>query len=201
VNVDWPSRLNDAGYLLPWSPSQTPDDKAIYLLEVTNRSWKRLSQEQPSPQNLYEQTSLAYDSRRDQVLLHGAGKNRDELWIFEMVSRLWKKMQPRVLAPKDAPPPVCSREAVYIPEEDVFLTYGSAPENQRALQMWVYKVNENAWYRVEIPWGSGAESVSGANQNRAMVYDPQHGIVLLVLGSDGDEGKASVYALKYRHKQ
>jgi hypothetical protein len=201
MNVDWPSRLNDAGYLLPWSPSQTPEDKAIYLLEVANRKWKRLSQGQPSPQNLYEQTGLAYDSRRDQVLLHGAGKNRDEFWIFEIASRLWKKMQPRVLAPKDTPPPMCSREAVYVPEEDVFLTSGSASENQPFSEMWVYKVNENAWYRVEIPWDSKPEAVSGANQNRAMVFDPKHGVVLLVLGSDGDEGKASVYALKYRHQQ
>jgi hypothetical protein len=201
VNVDWPSRLNDAGYQLPWNSSQPPDDKDIYLLEVANRNWKRLSQGQPAPQNLYEQTSLVYDSKRDQVILHGAGKDRDELWIFEMATRRWKNMQPRVAAPEGGAPPVCSREAVYIPEEDAFLTYGgSASDSHPLSEMWVYEISQNAWHRVEMSWGPKAEAFREANQNRAMVYDPRHGIVLLVLGRAGDVGKASVYALKYRQK-
>ena len=32
-----------------------------------------------------------------------------------------------------------------------------------------------------------------------MVYDPKRGIVFLVLGGGGNEGKASVFALRYRH--
>ena len=199
VNVDWPSRLDDAGYLLPWSPSQPAEDKAIYLLDVANRQWKRLSQGQPSPQNLYEQTSLVYGSKHDQVILHGAGKNREELWIFEMATRRWKNMLPRVVTPAGGGPPVCSREAVYIPEEDVFLTYGgSASESQPLSEMWVYEISQNIWRRVEIGWGTGAGAFREANQNRAMVYDPQHKVVLLVLGTSGDEGTASVYALRFR---
>ncbi len=38
-----------------------------------------------------------------------------------------------------------------------------------------------------------------AGQNRALMYDPRRNLVLLVLGERGDEGKASVYALRYRH--
>ena len=198
VNADWPSRLNDAGYELPWSPSQSPEDKAIFLLDVANRDWKRLSQRQASPQNLYEQTSLAYDSRRDQVLLHGAGKKRDELWIFEVATRRWKKTEPSVLEPKDAALPICSRESVYIPDADVLLTCSLASESQASSEMWAYRIDKNAWYRNKIPFGAETEAVRRVNQNRAMVYDPQHGLVLLVLGGEGDEGNASVYALKYR---
>ena len=32
INVDWPARLNDAGYQLPWSPASPHQDTAIYLL-------------------------------------------------------------------------------------------------------------------------------------------------------------------------
>ena len=201
VNVNWRSRLNDAGYQLPWNPAGTAEDKAIYLLELAAGRWTRLGPSQPSPQNLYEQTSLAYDEKRRQILLHGGGGNREELWIFEITTHRWKKMQPQVVIPRGGIPPVCSREAVCIPEEDVFLTFGESTSERKSFSaMWAYEISRNAWSRVEIGWSDGAGALQGANQNRAMTYDPAHKIVFLVLGSGGDEGQASVYALKYRHK-
>jgi hypothetical protein len=62
MNAHWPSRLNDAGYLLPYRPSQGGRDTAIYLFDARQSRWTRLDTSQPSPQNLYEMTSLAYDS-------------------------------------------------------------------------------------------------------------------------------------------
>lgn len=153
------------------------------------------------PQNLYEQTSLAYDEKRRQILLHGAGKNREELWIFNMATHRWKKMQPQIMPTQGGIPPTCSREAVYLPEEDVFLTLGeSTPERKSDFEMWAYEISRNAWNRVKIGWSDDAGALPGANQNRAMVYDPARKIVFLVMGNGGDEGQASVYALKYRHK-
>jgi galactose oxidase-like protein len=198
ININWPSRLNDAGYLLPWSPSQPPEDKAIYLLDVSRKRWQRLSQGQPSPQNLYEMTSLAYDSKRDQVILHGAGQRREELWTFDVASHQWKNMQPTVLDSQGTPPPVCAREAVYIPEEDVVLFFGSPSGDHGLPAVWTYAVGENGWRRVTIPWGTSTQEVAASNQNRAMIYDPARGLVFLVLGQNGDEGKASVYALRFR---
>jgi hypothetical protein len=195
VNVDWPSRLNDAGYLLPWSPAQPPRDTAVYLLSVAGKRWTRLDAPQPSPQNLYELTSLAYDTRRDRLMLHGGGARRDELWIFDPRSRRWSHMQPRVLVPPGAPPPECSREAVYIPREDVFLTCGPAPENRAVLAVWEYSPKENVWRRVDVTFdGPAPRGASG--QNRAMVYDPKQDLVLLVIG--GDQGQAAVYGMRYR---
>lgn len=40
---------------------------------------------------------------------------------------------------------------------------------------------------------------NAARQNRAIVYDPKRELVLLVLGTGGDQGQASVCALRYRH--
>jgi hypothetical protein len=199
VNVDWPSRLNDAGYNRPWSASQPPEDTAIYLFDASRKQWQRLSHGQPAPQNLYEMTSLAYDSKRDSVILHGAGQKRDELWVFDVAPRRWKNMNPRVVAPEGAAPPVCTREGVYIPAEDVFLIYGAAPEDRTLPAMWAYKVSENVWRRIDIPPMSGIETQRRASQNRAMVYDPKRNLVLLVLGTGGDAGQAFVYALRYRH--
>ncbi len=199
VNVYWPGRLNDAGYLLPWRDSRPSQDRAIYLLNVGRRKWDRLNRGGLAPQNLYEMTSLAYDSKRDQILLHGAGAKHDELWAFNMSARLWKKMNPKVVGAGE--PPVCTREAVYIPGEDVFFIYGPAPESKTVPAVWAYSLRENLWRRVEVPMQHGIEREQRANQNRAMVYDPKHNLVLLVLGNGGDQGSAFVYAMRYQHRQ
>lgn len=196
VNVAWRTRLNDAGYQLPWSPSQPPEDKAAWLFEAAQKRWVRLSDGPPSPQNLYEMTALAYDPKRDRLLLHGAGRGRDELWELGFAARRWKNLEPA----GDAPPS-CLREAVYLPSEDVMLTYGPAPEARNTPALWAYVPAENRWRRVEIAPMTGIEAGARAGQNRALVYDPKRDLVLLVLGTGGDQGKASVFALRYRHAQ
>jgi hypothetical protein len=196
VNVAWRTRLNDAGYQLPWSPSQPPEDKAAWLFDAARKRWERMSDGPPSPQNLYEMTGLAYDSKRDRLLLHGGGQGRDELWELEIASRRWKKLDPA-----GDRPPTCTREAVYLPGEDVMLLYGPAPEARNTPALWAYVAAEERWRRVEIAPMTGIEAGARAGQNRAMVYDPTRDLVLLVLGTGGDQGRASVFALRYRHAE
>ncbi len=182
IDVSWPDRLNDAGYLLPWRPNDPPVDNAVYLYRASG--WRRISKGQPSPQNLYEMTGLAWDSRRSRLLLHGGGAKRDELWAFDPKTGRWRNLQPA----GDAP--ACAREAVYLPKQDAFLVYGGPN------QTWIYAATDNAWRKIEIPFASGADLAANASQNRAMIYEPNRHIVFLVLGGRGDEGKASVFALK-----
>ncbi len=193
VRLNWRARLNDAGYLLPWRPGDLPEETSVWVLR--GREWERLDRGGPWPQNLYEMTSLAWDSRRERILLHGGGARRDELWAFDWKQRRWEKLRPKVEGGGE--PPVCSRESVYIPEEDVLLLYGRA-RGGTLPPMWIYAPAENAWRRVEIAIREGEELHRRAGQNRAMVYDPRRGLALLVLGARGDDGRASVFALRYR---
>jgi hypothetical protein len=186
INVDWPARLNDAGYQFPWTPNSPHQDTAIYLYHAAEHRWERLNgKDAPSPQNLYETTGLAYDSKRDRLILHGGGLKRDELWTLDFQTHRWRNMQPR----SEGAAPACSREAVYLPHEDLFLTYGNG--------FWAWKPTENAWRRVEIPFD---DPPPRAGENRAMVYDSQRVAILLVLGGGGDEGIAQVYALRYKER-
>ncbi|HKW97612.1 MAG TPA: kelch repeat-containing protein [Bryobacteraceae bacterium] len=186
INVDWPARLNDAGYQFPWTSASPHQDTAIFLYHAAGRRWERLNNAtDPSPQNLYEQTSLAYDSKRNQVILHGGGLKRDELWTFDLASRRWRNMQPK----GDPDVPAGSREAVYLPHQDVFLTSGRGA--------WIWNPAENAWRRVEIPFFGTPPQVG---ENRAMVYDVKRDLIFLVLGERGDDGLAQVYALRYNRK-
>ena len=177
VPVNWPGRLNDAGYQLPWRASHTPEDNAVFQLRGAR--WERLDRSGPSPQNLYEMTSLAFDTRRGRLILHGGGARRDELWAFDPKIGHWENLRPSGTAPS------CLREAVYIAGEDVFLTFGAGT--------WTYRPAANAWSKLDVP-----DPPERVGQNRAMVYDPQRNLVLLVLGEGGDAGRASVYGMRLR---
>jgi len=173
-------------------------ENAVFLLDVAGRSWKKLTRTGPWPQNLYELTALAYDTRRDRVILHGGGPERTELWIFNPETGLWRKMDPAVKGGGGAP--VCRREGVYIRSEDVFFTCGYAPGSSDNPAVYAYRVAENAWYRVEIPPPEGCEPWSIAQQNRSITYDPGHNLVLMVLGEKtGDLADAVVYGMRYNH--
>ncbi|HSB17877.1 MAG TPA: hypothetical protein VLE22_25735, partial [Bryobacteraceae bacterium] len=128
-------------------------------------------------------------------------ENRDQLWIFNLKTRRWENMEPKVLAPAGAQPPVCTRESVYLPGDDVVLIYGPSRTERTKPALWEYNVAENSWRLVEIPPMTEVEPRQRASQNRAMVYDPKRDLVLLVLGSRGDAGPAEVFAMRYRRSQ
>jgi hypothetical protein len=189
VNVDWPARLNDAGYQLPWSPKQPSLDTAVFLFNVAAKRWTRLGGGPSGPQNLYEMTSLAYDTKRDRLLLHGGGARRDELWAFDYRARTWSHLE------LTGERPGASREAVYLPAHDLLLICGPAREDRTVLAVWTYNAGENSWRRVTIPF-AGQAPRAAAGQNRAMVFDEKRNLILLVLGT-ADEGRAAVYGMRY----
>ena len=83
------------------------------------------------------------------------------------------------------PPPRCSREAVYLPQQDAFVTFGEG--------LWMWRPGENSWRNLRVPFQSPPAQVG---QNRAMVYDPKREVILLVLGARGDNGVTQVYSLR-----
>jgi hypothetical protein len=168
-------------------------ENSLYLLEVAQKRWVNLTRGGPWPQNLYEMTALVYDSKRDQIILHGGGLDRDELWRFRLRGGYWERIRVRSSGP------ACSREAVYIPLQDLILTSGSLPGEEEEC-FWVYHLDTNRWQRVAIELPEGVSPADMASQNRAWAYDPIHNLVLMVLGK-GNQGKAVVYGLKYEDQR
>jgi hypothetical protein len=200
VDNDWGGLFNKDSSSLAVFEGKKVKENAVFLLDVAARRWNKLSGAGPWPQNLYELTALVYDSRRNQLLLHGGGPDRTELWSFSLGSGRWTKLNPQVAG--GGMPPACDREAVYIPGEDAMLTAGTPPDGSAGPGMYAYRPAENTWTRLEIAPPEGLESSSLVMQNRAFTYDPIHNVVLMVLGErSGDLGRAVVYGLRYNHRK
>jgi len=195
LNVNWPRRLNDAGYQLP--PAGQPlEDTALFLLDAKAGRWQRLSQKETSPQNLYERTSLAYDSNRDRILLHGGGPNRDELWSFELKEKRWKNLTPTVITPQAGKLPTSGREAVFLAKQDVLLAYAASSKEPRTWTLWAYRPSQNVWEELEF----SGKDIRRMGWNDALIYDARRDLILLVAGAAGDTGKASVHALRFKDR-
>ena len=176
-------------------------ENSVYLLDVARRRWSKLTTTGPRPRNLYEMTALVYDSTRDQLILHGAGPQRNELWRFPLSAHAWEKIEPRFAAGVTAPP-VARREAVYIPGEDVLLTAGQPAGSKDPPGVYAYHVGQNRWLKTDIAPPSGKRASDIGGQNRAWTYDPKHNLVLMVLGDRaGDRAVAQVFALRYSRAQ
>jgi hypothetical protein len=199
VNYHWDvsNQKNRPGVVL--FEGQGVVENAVFLLDAAGRQWKKLTKTGPWPQNLYEMTSLVYDSKRDQLILHGAGTAQDELWSYKFGADRWQRIEPQFAPGTEGKPPVCRREAVYLPTQDVMLTAGQ-PAGSRSPALYAYHVGENRWDRVELPPPAGRTIRDLVGQDRAWTYDPKHDLVLMVLGErGGDAGRAQVFALRYNH--
>jgi hypothetical protein len=170
-------------------------DNSVYLLDVAGRNWRKITREGPWPQNLYEMTALVYDSRRDQLILHGGGPDRNELWRFPLNTGQWEKIEPDYASDTGGQPPVCNREAVYLPDDDVLFTAGTPAGEISRAGFWAYRVDENRWYRINIEPSEGRTMNDMLGQNRAWTYDPIHDILFMILGENA--GWAMVYGMKF----
>ena len=171
---------------------------SVYRLDVAGRRWTEIARSGPYPENLYEQTALVYDSRRQQLILHGGGPDRDELWKFPLSGGRWERIAPGLAPDMGGKPPSCWREAVYLPEQDVVLTASLPSGGGAGPGIYAYHVGENRWQRVNIPPPPGKTPNDLVGWNRAWAYDPRHDLVLMVLGDrPGDQGRAQVFALRF----
>jgi hypothetical protein len=199
VNYYWRAVNSRERYDMLKYQGKTVVENSVFLLDVEARKWRKLTIGGPWPQNLYEMTALVYDSRRDQLLLHGAGPERNELWRFRFNTGRWEKIEPRFAAGSGSIAPVCRSEGVYLPSADTYLTAGWLPGANSEPGFYAYRVGENRWHRLDIVPPEDRDMQDMVAQNRAWAYDPGHDLVLMVLGKRrGDLSDAVVYGMRYR---
>jgi hypothetical protein len=126
------------------------------------------------PQTSADHHGMAYDSKRDRLLLFSdLGKNKGDVLAYDFKSGTTRWLNP---AGKDKAL-VPSRETIYVPEADGVLIGGHVPGEGALWPM--YDCAANAWVGLEL---KGADPVGkkAFNNSMGLMYDPNRRLIWAV---------------------
>ncbi len=160
-----------------WADKRDGSGAGLWRLDAATRTWKPLPLTGPLPAKSADQHGMAYDSRRDRLLLFSnADKNKGDvagLRLEERASRSWLNA-----AGKDKAA-VPSRETIYLPEQDAVLIGAHVRGGDGKLLWPLYDCGKNAWFGVELA-GDDPSARGRFNNSMGLMYDPNRKLVWAV---------------------
>jgi len=159
-----------------WANKRPGGGPGLWRLDAEARSWKPLPLEGETPQTSPDHHGMAYDSRRDRLLLFSdLGKNRGDVleYNFKTGKTRWLGAggKDKALVP--------SRETIYLPEADAVLI-GARVKSEDGAMLWpLYDCATNTWLGLAF---KGADPVGKGTFNNSMglMYDPHRRLVWAV---------------------
>jgi hypothetical protein len=158
----------------------TRTGEGLWRVEAARLTWEKIPGTEKIPAPGWDEQGMAYDSKRDRLLLFSATWKGD-LRAVDLKSGQTEVLHPEGGARGAAP----SREAIYLPEWDAILLgarpagepSASAPASPAEQSRWLlYDCARNAWTDVALggadPLGKGRFNVS-----LGLMYDPKRHLV------------------------
>ena len=155
-----------------WANHRQGGAPGLWRLDAA-RVWKALPVKGELPQTGADHHGMAYDSRRDRLLLFSdLGKNKGDVLEYDFKSGTTRWLnasgKEKALAP--------SRETIYLPDEDAVLVGA----HHRGGSLWLmYDCTANAWVGVDL---KGADPIGkkAFNNSMGLMYDPHRRLVWAV---------------------
>jgi len=155
-----------------WANHRQGGAPGLWRLEGS-RTWKALPLKGEMPQTSADHHGMAYDSKRDRLLLFSdVGKNKGDVleYDFETGATRWLNAagKGKALSP--------SRETIYLPDNDAVLIGAHVPDGS----LWLmYDCAANAWVGVDLK-GSDPIGKKTFNNSMGLMYDPHRHLVWAV---------------------
>jgi hypothetical protein len=156
-----------------WANHRQGGAPGLWQLHAASKTWKPLPLKGEMPQTSADHHGMAYDSKRDRLLLFSdLGKNKGDVleYDFKSAATRWLNAAGKEKALAQ------SRETAYIPEADAVLI-GAHIKGEKLWPM--YDCAANAWVGVDLkgtdPVGKGA-----FNNSMGLMYDPNRRLVWAV---------------------
>jgi hypothetical protein len=147
-----------------WANHRQGGSPGLWRLDES-RVWKALPLKGEMPQTSPDHHGMAYDSKRDRLLLFSdVGKNKGDVLEYDFKTGTTRWLNPAGKGKALAP----SRETVYLPDSDAVLIGAHVPDGP----LWLmYDCAANAWVGVEL---KGADPIGKKTFNNSMglMYDP-----------------------------
>jgi hypothetical protein len=153
-----------------WANHRQGGAPGLWRLDADSRAWKPLPLKGDMPAASPDQHGMAYDSKRDRLLLFSnVGKKKGNVLAYDFKTGTTNWLNPGGIDKALAP----SRETIYIPEADAVLIGAHAKDSSR----WpLYDCASNAWLGLEL---GGADPVGkkAFNNSMGLMYDPNRQLV------------------------
>jgi hypothetical protein len=155
-----------------WANSRQGGAPGLWRLEAS-RTWKALPLQGDMPQTNADHHGMAYDSRRDRLLLFSdVGKNKGDVLEYDFKTGMTRWLN---AAGKDKALAPC-RETIYLPDADSVLIGAHAPGKS----LWLlYDCAANRWLGASL---KGADPIGKKSFNNSvgLMYDPGRRLVWAV---------------------
>lgn len=156
-----------------WANRRQGGGAGLWRLDAESRTWKELPLKGEMPQTSADHHGMAYDSKRDRLLLFSdLGKNKGDVleYDFKAGTTRWLAAAGRDKALAH------SRETIYIPEADAVLI-GAHVQGENSWPM--YDCATNAWVSVDLK-GSDPVGKKSFNNSMGLMYDPSRRLIWAV---------------------
>lgn len=140
-----------------------------WVLEIDKAEWRRLGKGTP---RVWHNTA-AFDIDRDTVVSFGSNTRSNDVWQYRLGDKQGRVMP----TPGMRPPGADSAPLVYHPriKKVIALVETGSKGETGSTQTWLYSTDSDSWEQL-----SSAALPFRVGMNHDMVYDPNHGLLVLV---------------------
>jgi hypothetical protein len=162
--------------VVAWADKRSGGNAGLWRLTGEPAVWESLPLEGELPQKSPDRHGMAYDSKRDRLLLFSdVDKHKGDVVAYDVKTGKAERQNARGKSKAAVP----SRETIYIPEFDGVLI-GAHVEGANGHPRWpLYDCARNAWVGLEL---TGADPIPKGTFNNSMglMYDPTRRLVWAV---------------------
>jgi len=155
----------------------------LWQLDAKSRTWKTLPLTGTLPDKSADHHGMAYDSKRDRLLLFSdVGTQKGDVIAYDRKTGKAEALNP---AGKDKALVPC-RETAYLPQQDWVLIGAMVRGTDDALWWLAYDCAKNAWIGLELAGddpigkGTGGSKSGRFNNSMGLMYDPTRHLVWAV---------------------
>lgn len=139
-----------------WGKQRGNGESGLWRLDSDHRLWRPLPLRGDLPEQSPDQHGMAYDSRRDRLLMFsGVGRRRGDVVEYSFATGAARWLEPSGRERAAA----ASRETVYIPESDAVLIAARVPRGE-SMEWLVYDGGSNEWRGIAL---AGDDPIGPAN--------------------------------------
>jgi hypothetical protein len=147
-------------------------ETALQLLDSKARTWSKLPITGTLPLTTYDQHGVAYDAKRDRLLLFsGVDKNKGDVMAYDMKTGEAKWLN----AAGKAKAGVASRNALYLPEADAVLIGNRITADGGKKPWLLYDCEKNAWFAVTMAGGDPLDKTP--HYDLGLMHDPKRKLI------------------------